>query len=451
MLRLPHLALASLLACPIASLFAQATPASLASGSTQFDPAIHTRYAPHEAEEIRAVMDRVLAYLETCTPPRLVDRETGEEILDFATPNPRAFPARGDFQLSSYEWGVTYTGMLAAAEATGEARYMDYVRERLHFIAAAAPRFAGQEGRVPFRGVNAPRSLDDSGAMAAAFIKAERLGLGSAGSRAQIDRYLQWITEKQFRFEDGTLARNRPLERALWLDDLYMSVPALAQMAVLTGDSACFDDAARQLIQFHARMFVPAKGLFMHGWIDGMEPHPAFHWGRANGWAIMAAAELLSVLPEEHPRRAEVLAIYRAHAAGLAAWQGRDGRWHQLLDRNDSYLETSASAMFVFALARGINRGWLDPLAYGPCVTVGWNAVAGQVNAQGQVENTCVGTGMAFEPRFYYERKVSALAAHGYGPVLLAGAEMLTLYAGKGAQAQISDEAIQFAPSPARH
>ena len=58
-------------------------------------------------------------------------------------------------------------------------------------------------------------------------------------------------------------------------------------------------------------------------------------------------------------------------------------------------------------------------------VQLAWNAVATKVNAQGQVEGTCVGTGMGFDPAFYYYRPTSVLAAHGYGPVLLAGAEMI--------------------------
>src|SRR4029078_7950951 len=95
--------------------------------------------------------------------------------------------------------------------------------------------------------------------------------------------------------------------------------------------------------------------------------------------------------------------------------------------RNDSYLETSASAMYVYAIARGINRGWLDALTYGPTVSLGWNAVAQKVNAQGQVEGTCIGTGMGFDPAFYYYRPTSVFAAHGYGPGLLAGAELLKL------------------------
>jgi hypothetical protein len=58
---------------------------------------------------------------------------------------------------------------------------------------------------------------------------------------------------------------------------------------------------------------------------------------------------------------------------------------------------------------------------------------------------------MGFEPMFYYYRPVSVYAAHGYGPVLLAGAEMITLRQGKGAAANVNDSSVQFAPSPSRH
>jgi rhamnogalacturonyl hydrolase YesR len=374
-------------------------------------------------------------------------------------PNP-AFE-RTDFLLTSYEWGVTYAGMLHVAEMTGDGRFKDYTAARLSAVAAVAARLrtqpapadepTGPQRMFALRSVLAPRSLDDSGAMCTAMIKASRAGVHADELRPWIDNYMGWISTRQFRLPDGTLARNRPLHNALWLDDLYMSVPALAQMAMLTGEAKYFDDAVKQILQFSSRMFVKEKGLYLHGWIQEMDPHPAFHWGRANGWAVVAMAELLSVLPTEHPGRAAVLAQFRAHVRGLAACQGKTGLWSQLLDRPDSYLETSASAMFTYAIARGINRGWLDELAYGPMVSLAWNAVAQQVNAQGQVENTCVGTGMGFDPAFYCYRPVNVFAAHGYGPVLLAGAEMIVLRQGKGAQANVNDGSAQFAPSPALH
>jgi rhamnogalacturonyl hydrolase YesR len=464
---------------PSASPAAGRDPVAVSAG--RFQPDYPVPYAPASAEEITAVLVRVRDYLETATPVGLVDRESGQPIDDLAKIGPTTNVVRGDFLLASYEWGVTYAGMLLAGEATGDAKFTDYTARRLKFIADVAPAFRAlaakspqllpqpgqmpgqgpgqsQSGRGPgavrgglgfvLRGVIAPRSLDDSGSVCSAMIKAQRAGVGG-DLRPLIDNYMKWIATEQFRLPDGTLARNRPMPNALWLDDLYMSVPALAQMGKLTGETRYYDDAVKQILQFSQRMFVKEKSLYLHGWIQGMDPHPAFHWGRANGWAIMAMTELLSVLPEDHPGRAAVLEQYRAHVRGIAACQRGDGLWSQLLDRNDSYPETSASAIFVYCLARGINRGWLDPLAYGPVASLGWNAVAKKVNDQGQVEGTCVGTGMGFDPAFYYYRPASALAAHGYGPVLLAGAEMIALRKGKGNEVSVSDGATQLVrPAP---
>ncbi len=422
-------------------------------------PAYPVPYPPATVAEITAVLERVHGYIDRVTPAAFVDAKTGSVV---AEPEQQAGALKAhpsDFSLTSYEWGVTYAGLVHAARTTGDKRYTDYVQSRLAFILKGAALFRAEAAkaddnavlRVPFRQLNRPFNLDDSGALAAGMIKAARAGILTAELRPQIDLYLDWVANKQYRFADGTLARHRPLHDALWLDDLYMSVPALAQMTQLTGDGRYLDDAARQIEQFAARMFVAEKGLYMHGWIQGMEPHPVFHWARANGWAIVAAAELLSEMPENHPRRAAVLKIYRDHVRGLAAHQGRTGLWHQLLDRNDSYLETSASAMYVYAIARGVNRGWLDPLAYAGLLSTGWNAGAQQVNAQGQVENVCIGTGMGFEPSFYYYRPVSVYAAHGYGPVLLAGAEMIEFRRGEGKEVQVNGGAIQLRSSPSRH
>jgi rhamnogalacturonyl hydrolase YesR len=431
---------------------AQSTPTQVHS-TPQADPGVYsgrlevdypTPYEPASAGDIRKVLERVHAYVDEAAPVAVVDGATGAAVRDLESLPAEVALARTDLQILTYEWGVTYAGMLRAAEVTGDARYADYTGRRLRAIATLATHARRQlpagttaanyprpAHGIPLRAIVMPRALDDAGAMCAALIKAELAGLGAkrgpASLRPWIDNLVRYVSTQQFRLADGTLARNRPLPRSLWLDDLYMSVPCLAQAGKLTGESRYYDDAAKQVLQFAARMFVPERGLFMHGWVQGMQVHPAFHWARANGWALMAMAELLEVLPEDHAQRARILELFRAHAAGLIAHQGHTGLWHQLLDRRESYEETSASAMFVYGIARGINRGWLDPLAFGPPVSLGWNAVAKQVNARGQVQGTCVGTGMGWDPMFYMYRPVHLLAAHGYGPVLLAGAELIEL------------------------
>ena len=404
-------------------------------------------YGQPKPDAVANVLSRVFTYLDAATPAQLVDKETGKPITDLTKFNPNGIIKPGDFRLTSYEWGVTYAGMLLATEATGDARYADYTSKRLTFLNSLIPYFREQvtadpAANTPLRAMLAPHALDDAGAMCAAMIKASRSGIVKADLRPQIDTYMNYITKKEHRLADGTLARNRPQPNTLWLDDLFMSVPALAQMGKLTGNPMYYDEAVKQVLQFSKRMFNKEKGLYMHGWVEGMSVHPEFHWARANGWAIMTNVELLDVLPETHPGRAAVLDLLRAHAKGLAACQSGSGFWHQLLDRNDSYLETSATAIYTYALARAINRGWLDPLAYAPMTLLGWNAVATKVTDKGQVEGTCVGTGMGFDPAFYYHRPINTYAAHGYGPVLLAGAEVINLL--KNKTFEINDSSLQL-------
>jgi unsaturated rhamnogalacturonyl hydrolase len=430
---------------------AQSTPNQVHT-SPQVDPGVYsgrlkvdypTPYEPATEDAIRKTLELVHAYVDQAAPVRVIDGDTGAPVNDLTRLPAKVALARTDLQILTYEWGVTYAGMLRAAQVTSDRRYSHYADERLSALAMLAAHakkqlppettrsnFPPSAHGLSMRSILLPRALDDAGAMCAAFIKAELAGLGDKKLRPWIDNYVQYVSAGQFRLEDGTLARNRPLPNSLWLDDLYMSVPCLAQAGKLTGDRRYYDDAAKQILQFSERMFVKDKRLYMHAWVQGMQHHPAFHWARANGWAIMATVELLEVLPEDHPARPRILALYREHAAGLVAAQGHAGRWHQLLDRRESYEETSASAMFVFAIAHGINRGWLDGLAFGPAVSLGWNAVAAKVNAKGQVEGTCVGTGVGWDPMFYMYRPVHVLAAHGYGPVLLAGAEMIGLRRG---------------------
>lgn len=409
-------------------------------------PEYVTPYKATSAAEIKTVLDRIYNFLDTTTPAQLINRNTGGPVVNFAATDTNTALKQGSFRLTSYEWGVTYAGMLSAGEATGDSHFTDYTRKRLQLLADAYPALKALYQKAPkpsnpLRSVIDPHALDDAGAVCAAIIKTLRSG-GSGNLRPLADNFINYITTKEFRLPDGTLARNRPQPNTLWLDDLFMSVPALAQMGKLTGEQKYYDDAVKQVLQFSKRMWNGEKGLYMHGWVQEMEVHPQFHWARANGWALMTMAELLDVLPESHTGRAAVLEQFRAHAAGLARYQSSTGFWHQLIDRNDSYLETSATAIYTYAIAKGVNRGWLNAKAYAPMCMLAWNAIATKVNAAGQVEGTCVGTGMGFDPAFYYYRPVNVFAAHGYGPVLLAGAEMINLM--KKGSFRINDSSLQW-------
>ena len=406
-----------------------------------------TPYGAPSKENVKAVIDKVYNYLNAVTPAEMANKKTGAAVTDVNALDTNTVLKQGDFRLTSYEWGVTYSAFQRAAETTGDKKYAEYVKTRYDFLAKWIPAI---KSRFPLDYIRkkgllsqpiSPHALDDGGAVCASMIKAQNSGL-SNNLRPVIDHLADYVINKEYRLKDGTLARMRPQANTLWLDDLYMGVPTMALMGKLTGEAKYYDDAVNQIKLFSQRMFNKEKGVYMHGWVESMEHHPEFRWARANGWALMTMSEVLDVLPEAHNGRAFVLQQFKEHVNGLMQYQTRTGFWHQLLDRNDSYLETSATAIYAYCITHAINKSWLDAMTYAPTAILAWNAVATKVNAKGQVEGTCVGTGMAFDPAFYYYRPVNVFAAHGYGPVILAGAEMYQLL--NQFNFEINDSALQL-------
>jgi len=404
--------------------------------------------------EIVDVLQRIRGYLETATPNRIIDSKTGGEITDRSLPVATATLAGGEdtFNPFSYEMGVVHAGMLSASAVTGDVAFRNFTARHMQFFHDWLPYFRDLESRYHLDRRNAfhraldPRSLDDSGSMCAALIRATLAGVGPA-NHDQIKVWSDFILNKQFRLADGTLARQRPQPESLWADDAYMSIPALAEMGRLTGDRKWYDDAVRQAGQMHDHLYDPSKGLLTHGLHLHNPKAPHFFWGRANGWVVVAMCDLLDVLPRDHPGFEPVRARLESLLRGLAEYQdGNSGLWHQMIDRNDSYLETSASAMFVYGLAHAVNRGWISPTTYGSVALAGWMGVSTRVNAAGQVEGTCVGTTLASDQVYYYHRPVSVSALHGYGPVMLAGAEVIRLLENPAFEIQYKLRTYHFVP-----
>lgn len=401
------------------------------------DPGEGTYPVPYKkpvVSEISDALHRVRNYLETTTPTRVIQKGTGAVVTDFSKPVADAIfePSSGDFGIMVYEMGVVHAGMLKAFEVTGDKRFTELTARHLQFFSDKMAYFRAQEDQFHLERGNSfarfldPRSLDDVGSMCAALVRARFAKVGPDMSK-MIAICSDFVAKKQYRLVDGTLARKRPQASSLWGDDMYMGVPALAEMGHLTGDKIWYDDAVKNVLQMSGYMFNKQLGLYTHGWNANHPDAPQFYWGRANGWAVLAMSDLLDVLPKNHPGYPKVLAQLRASLRGIAQLQSGSGLWHQMLDRNDSYLETSASAIFVYTYAHAINQGWISPTTYGSIAQAGWNGLSTRINAKGQVEGTCVGTTFASDQVYYYNRPTSVDALHGYGPTLLAGAEMIKL------------------------
>jgi unsaturated rhamnogalacturonyl hydrolase len=102
--------------------------------------------------------------------------------------------------------------------------------------------------------------------------------------------------------------------------------------------------------------------------------------------------------------------------------------WRQNLVTPDSYEETSATGLILYALAMGLRHGWL-PDSFRPMAKQAWRGLAAQVDARGAVRGTCIGTrGDGDSPLgFYLERPTRVDDVHSFGPVLLAAAAMHAL------------------------
>ena len=100
--------------------------------------------------------------------------------------------------------------------------------------------------------------------------------------------------------------------------------------------------------------------------------------------------------------------------------------WHQVLDHPESYEETSCTAMFILAMARGLRNGWLDK-KYRPVVDRAWTALKSKIDNDGTVHGICRGTGIGFSLNFYYERETFDNDPRGLGAVITAAVEMSLL------------------------
>ncbi|MGH8853980.1 MAG: glycoside hydrolase family 88/105 protein [Telluria sp.] len=403
------------------------------------DPLEGTYPVPYklpQAAEITAQLERVRGFIDRATPSRIVDKKTGQPITDFGTPVAGAIvePSPNDFGIMNYEMGVVHAGLMNMRTITGDPQWTALTERHLALFKEHTPYFRAQEDSFKLGRANSftrfikPHALDDAGSMTAAMIRARLAGIGPDLSQ-QIAVSGDWVHKQQVRLKDGTLARNRPQAWSVWADDMYMCIPALAELGRMSGERRYFDDAVKNALQLSGYLFNRNIGLYTHGIHLNNPDAPQFYWGRANGWAVLAISDLLDVLPKSHPGFQEVLAQHRRALRGIAQQQSGEGLWHQMLDRHDSFLETSGSAMFVYGIAHAINQGWISPTTYGSIAQAGWAGVSSRINPQGGIEDGVVATTLAGDNVYYYNRPVSVNAMAGYGPVLLAGAEMIKLLA----------------------
>ena len=338
----------------------------------------------------------------------------------------------------NYPLGVTMYGLLHTAIAIGSEDIKNYIKDHvqlcidtLEYALWDKEQYGGATSIHNL--LTSIDSLDDCGSFASMMLEVNKY-LGLRDVKKVADYVGDYIYNHQSRLEDGTFFRKEMMHHfhnmTMWADDLYMSVPFLVRYSQFTGDQKYLDDAANQFFGFKKRLFMPEEKIMSHVYDFKYDSKTNVPWGRGNGWVVFSMTELLEVLPEDHPKRNDLIEFLNTLCEGYLALQDDEGMWHQVLNDHESYPETSCTSMFIYAFSRGIRFGWLkSPEKYVKAIYKAWKGISKtSVDSNGNVYGVCRGSEFSFIADCYkYELGWNLNDTHGTGIVMLAGIEVIRL------------------------
>jgi unsaturated rhamnogalacturonyl hydrolase len=253
----------------------------------------------------------------------------------------------------------------------------------------------------------------------------------------------------QPRTPSGGFWHKKTYPNQMWLDGAFMAEPFRAAYAATFKETGDFDDIANELLLMDAHMRDPKTGLMIHGWDDspsgqkmpwadpktGLSPEV---WARAMGWYGMALVDVLDWFPLDHPKRAALVEALNKTAVTMVKYQDpASGVWWQVVDKGGkpgNFKESSASCMFVYALAKGARIGYL-PQRDVAVAKRGWRGIEKEFLATNEdgtltLKGTVKVGGLGGKPyrsgtyEYYTGEKIGVQDAKGVGAFMLAGSEM---------------------------
>lgn len=230
-------------------------------------------------------------------------------------------------------------------------------------------------------------------------------------------------------------------EHELWLDGMYMSMPFLVRYGEAFDDRKyAYREAAKQLLLYAHHLNDPKTGLLFHAYDETGEPawalpgskHSSFFWGRSIGWYSVALVEVLETMPKSDPDRVKLIALVRQLVAALSRFQDpATGLWYNVVDKASepgNWLETSASAMYIYMISKAVERGYV-PAHYASVACKGYRGIRVELSASPEgsvaVTNICAGT-VVGDLNYYLKRPRKTNDIHGVGPFLLMNEQMRT-------------------------
>jgi unsaturated rhamnogalacturonyl hydrolase len=193
---------------------------------------------------------------------------------------------------------------------------------------------------------------------------------GEEKYRKAIDLFIDHLN-MQPRTPEGGFWHKKIYPQQMWLDGIYMSAPFMAQYAREFNDPDWFSEVFNQITLIYSKTLNPENGLLYHAWDASKSQawcnpetgQSKEHWGRAMGWFTMALIDVLDYYPEKQPGRDSIITILQSTCESISRVMDPEKQlWYQVLDKghlDSNYLEASASMMFIYTFARGVNKGYL--------------------------------------------------------------------------------------------
>jgi unsaturated rhamnogalacturonyl hydrolase len=352
----------------------------------------------------------------------------------------------------TYEQGVQTKAVEQVWYATGDPKYFDFIKRGMDFWLDKE----GKLSRYNLEEYNIDHVTPGRGL----------LTLYRVTNDAKYKNAVELIRSQlktHPRTKEGGFWHKKIYPWQMWLDGLYMGQPFYAEYSMVWNEDN-WNDIANQFVWMEKHARDPKTGLLYHGWDEsreqkwanketGLSPHV---WGRAMGWYAIALVDTLDYFPANHPRRAELIAILNREAEAIAKYQDKKkGVWYDIIDLADrpkNYPESSASAMFVYSLAKGIRKGYL-PEKYLKTVRTGWDGIKkefirelpdGNLDWEGTVSVSGLGGNPYRDGSFeyYMSEKLRTNDVKGLGPAVMAAVELEHLekgQSGKGKTVVLDD------------
>lgn len=327
-----------------------------------------------------------------------------------------------------YAMMVGHYGLLGAAEKFDKPElveyYMDSIRTICKFYDYAC--FERKNFRIPtFLGIGAKKldHLDPIGTIG--------MCIADYMMRTDYDEDAQKLLDLLESYLDN-VPRTPEMDsfyrvKTLWADDVFMSLPFLSRLGVVRKDGKYFDEIAKQLRGFWHYLFMEDANIFSHVYFPEAKKANRAPWGRGNGWVLLALSEVLKFIPKDHKEYNYILEKFRILANGILSFRGEKGMWHQVIDNHDTYEETSGTAMFIVAMARGVKNGWLGEEFREPVKEATRRMFEVSVDEVGNVINICKGSGCHMDREYYNTLESCINDDHGVGILLYAIAEACDL------------------------